>query len=180
MTSAFAYPLPDIQVNDLSQLRQCSLRPANNVCNTVTGLQLASLSGARREFVTSPQHKARREWATEVLLYSGNWVAQVPSTQCWLRDMLHARAYAHLKLLVAPPVGPGNASLKALAPVKSKKIGRNISVLIQARCQQFTALPFGVAGHLFRILQGKCSHSLCPCLWLYNRSPLLPLAARRD
>lgn len=83
---------------------------------------------------------------------------------------------AHWKLLVAPPVGPGNASLKALAPVKSKKIGRNLSVLIQAHChryrgrrrRQFTVLPFGVAGHLFRILQGKCSHSLCPCLWLYN------------
>lgn len=162
--------------------------------NTVTGLQLASLSGTRREFATSPQHKARREWATEVLLYSGNWVAQVPSTQCWLRDMLHARAYAagacawhigkflsHLLLALAMPRS------RKLAPVKSKKIGRNLSVLIQARCHryrghrwQFTVLPFGVAGHLFRILQGKCSHSLCPRLWLYNWSPLLPLAARRD
>lgn len=77
---------------------------------------------------------------------------------------------AHWKLLVAPPVGPGNASLKALAPVKSKKIGRNLSVLIQARCHRYRGRrrQFGVAGHLFRILQGKCSHSLRPCLWLYH------------
>lgn len=110
---------------------------------TATCRSHRAATGAGRQFATSLQHKARKEWATESHLNCGSRVAQLPPTQCLLTDKLHAKADATDYLLFAYPVDPYCASLKVFDPVKSREINRNCYI-DPSPLQSLSGLPLAM------------------------------------